>query len=689
VGIGFITLTVLTRSGNPASLFPSNYLPHRYCYLGQSGLVWTNVAADGFIAASYLLIFACLFWVMGKVRHLPELREFQWIFIGFGAFILACGATHMTDVATVWWPVYPLSAAIKPVCAAVAIPTAIYFARVAPQLAANIRGFVELASRVQREKDQVLLTLAAARQQADAARIAAALALAETNNRFRLLVEGVKAHALFTVDTTGCVTSWNRGAERLLGYSESEIVGRNFACMFTSEDIRLGVPVIQMEKAREAGQAEDEGWRVRADGELFWADVNKTALQDDGSIRGFAVVVQDVTERKKIATAMEEARLEKLRLQEGFLSHVSHELRTPLTAIYFFTTNVLDGLFGDLTQEQREHLSLSLDNANQLKNMVSDLLDITRIETRKLTVASQPTNVVKLILEVLSTCGTNAVGRNISLGSEFAEGLPSVWADPSRVRQILTNLVDNGIKFTPDGGTVTVRGQSYAEHDCYLCLSVSDTGCGISPENRDVIFERLAQVKSNTEASRSGLGLGLFIARELVSLHGGRIWVESTLGEGSTFYLTLPIFSLSRWCARVLVAPNLETGCVTLIAVDIIINGALNSDFIHEIKRALERCIQPGQDVILPSRTNPDSNGTQRETIFIVACTGPAGFAVIENRIKRELHNAVNISRFRPIISSTTVPVTPSLSHEQQLAEITAGIERLVQEHLAGKEKVE
>lgn len=129
---------------------------------------------------------------------------------------------------------------------------------------------------------------------------------------------------------------------------------------------------------------------------------------------------------------------------------------------------------------------------------------------------------------------------------------------------------------------------------------------------------------------------------------------------------------------------------MTLIAIDIItINGIPHSDFIHEIKRALERCIQPGQDVILPSMTNPDSNGNQREAIFIVACTGPAGFAVIANRIKRELQNPVNISRFRPIISSTTVPVTSGLSHEQQLAEITAGIERSVQEHLAGKEKVE
>ena len=516
------------------------------------------------------------------------------------------------------------------------------------------------------------------------------LALAETNNRLRLLVEGVKTHALFTIDTIGNVTSWNRGAERLLGYSEAEILGRNYSCIFTAEDLRADVPGIQMKKAREAGQIGDEGWRVRADGEMFWADVNKTVLiDDDGSIRGFVVIMQDVTERKKIATAMEEARLEKLRLQEGFLSHVSHELRTPLTAIYFFTTNVLDGLFGDLTEEQRDQLTLALDNANQLKNMVSDLLDITRIETHKLTVTSQPTNLVRLATEVMNTCKTNAVGRNIRLKTEFAPNLPFVWADPARVRQILTNLIDNGIKFTPDGGSVTVTSLPKPDEDGFLCLSVTDSGCGIDPASQKIIFERLAQVKSNTEASRSGLGLGLFITRELVTLHGGRIWVESILGEGSTFYLTLPVFSLTRWCARILITPNLETGCVTLIMVDISsLNGPLQSDFIHEIRRALERCIQPGQDVLLPSMGSRESDQRFMETIFIVACTGPTGYAVIESRIKRELQNTINISRFKPIISSTAVPITSGLPREEQILEITEGIERSVQEHLLHKERV-
>jgi PAS domain S-box-containing protein len=518
-----------------------------------------------------------------------------------------------------------------------------------------------------------------------------ALALAEASKRFRLLVEGVKAHALFTIDLNGCVASWNRGAERLLGYTEAEIVGRSFSCMFTQEDIERGVPETQMNKAREAGQAEDEGWRIRANGERFWANVNKTALLEEGdcAIRGFAVIVQDVTERKKIATALEEARLEKLRLQEGFLSHVSHELRTPLTAIYFFTTNVLDGLFGDLTPEQRDQLNLTLENANQLKNMVSDLLDITRIETHKLTVTSQPTNLTRLITEVLNTCQTNAVGRDIRLSAEFAKDMPFAWADPSRVRQILTNLIDNGIKFTPDSGSVTVRSEPHTDDENFLCLSVRDTGCGIDPKSRDIIFERLAQVKSNTEASRSGLGLGLFIARELISLHGGRIWVDSLLGEGSTFYLTLPIFSLARWCARVIGTPEVEASSVTLVTVDIVtVNGPLHNELLHEIRRALERCIQPGQDVLLPTMSGRESVNHQTETIFIVACTGPVGFAVIERRIKRELQSIINLSRFKPIISSTTISIPPDAPREEQITEVTAEIERLVQDHLSSKERV-
>ena len=214
--------------------------------------------------------------------------------------------------------------------------------------------------------------------------------LAETNGRFRLLVEGVRDYALFTMDPTGRVTSWNREQSACWVMARPISWARNFSCIFTPEDIQNRVPEKQLHKAVQAGRAQDEGWRVRGDRKRFWANVNITALLEDaGPVRGFAVIMQDATERRKLAIVLEEARQERARLQEKFLSHVSHELRTPLTAIYFFTTNVLDGLLGELTPDQHEHLTLALDNINQLKDMVSDLLDITRVDTHKLTLEPQ------------------------------------------------------------------------------------------------------------------------------------------------------------------------------------------------------------------------------------------------------------------------------------------------------------
>jgi PAS domain S-box-containing protein len=510
--------------------------------------------------------------------------------------------------------------------------------------------------------------------------------LAEANGRFRLLVEGTRDCALFTMDPIGRVTSWNVGAERMLGYVEAEIVGQNISCIFTPEDIQNHLPEKQLSKALQAGRAEDEGWRVRVNHEQFLANVNITALLEGaGRVRDFVIIMQDVTERRKVAIVLEEARKERQSLQERFLSHVSHELRTPLTAIYFFTTNVLDGLLGDLTPAQHNHLAFALDNIKQLKDMVSDLLDISRVEAHKLTVEPQLASPVKLVAEVLRTCRTNAAVKKISLRSGVAADLPFIWADPARVRQILINLIDNGIKFTSEGGAVTVECRPVAEDDGFLCVSVSDMGRGISPENRETVFDRLVQVKDSAEPSRSGLGLGLFIARELVSRHGGRIWVESELGHGSTFYFTLPVFSLAKLCAHTFTASNLEKGFVTLIAVDVVaVEGAVQSEILPEIGKVLERCIHAGQDVLLPSM----SDAEPLNAFFIVACTDPSGFAVIASRIRRELQNFDTASKLKPVISSTTLLVAHGQSREAQISEVTNRISHLVQGHLRGKERL-
>jgi hypothetical protein len=231
-----------------------------------------------------------------------------------------------------------------------------------------------------------------------------------------------------------------------------------------------------------------------------------------------------------------------------------------------------------------------------------------------------------------------------------------------------------------------VECRAFAEDDGFVCLSVSDTGCGISPQNREIVFDRLAQIKGGSAASRSGLGLGLFISRELVSQHGGRIWVESQPGHGSTFSFTLPVFSLAKLCRPVFTVPNLEAGSVTLIAVDVVpVERAVHADIALEIRRVLERCIHPGQDVLLPSM----SDAEPVQTFFIVACTNPRGFEVIGNRIGRELRNFDKDSKLKPVISSTTLLVAPDRSREEQIGEVTAGIERVIQAHLMAKERLQ
>jgi signal transduction histidine kinase len=424
------------------------------------------------------------------------------------------------------------------------------------------------------------------------------------------------------------------------------------------------------------GRAEDEDWGLSAQGTRFYANVNITPLEDPGMNARFAVVVQDMTERRIAAIAREGVQQERMGLREKFLSHVSHELRTPLTAANFFVTNVLDGIFGDLNPEQHEHLSHGVDNLDQLTGMVGDLLEITRSETHKLSAVSQCVSPAVLITEALSTSRRSAVVSNVQLVSSIPSDLPFLWADPARVRQILINLLENGIKFTPAGGTVSLRCAARAEDGGFLCFSVTDTGCGISQENLDLVFDRLAQVESPIVASRSGLGLGLHIAKELVTLHGGRIWVESHLAHGSTFFFTLPIFSLEKTCAPILAAAD-PTASAVLITIEVVpVNAG--------IRKVLESCIRQDRDVLLPSMCGDGSE----DIFFVVACTPPQGLEALTQRIKESLQNFDILGELKPLITANMLPVQWGQLKDQQLATMWGEIELALQLHAQRKDNL-
>jgi len=266
-------------------------------------------------------------------------------------------------------------------------------------------------------------------------------------------------------------------------------------------------------------------------------------LDERGNVSRVIGVDMDVTERKEAAEALEQSRQAQIQFKDAFLSHVSHELRSPLTAIKQFSSILLSGVAGELNKEQHEYQQIVQRNIGQLQAMIDDLLEVTRLETGKLTVEPDRVSISDAVTDALDTLRGTARGKGITLSGDVPADLPLAYADQTRLRQILIILLDNAIKFTPDGGSVAIRARLLQQERSCLLLEVSDTGDGISPEVGERIFERLYQVSEPGTASRKGLGLGLYICKELVTRQGGRIWVESQPEKGSIFSFTLPVYS--------------------------------------------------------------------------------------------------------------------------------------------------
>ena len=345
---------------------------------------------------------------------------------------------------------------------------------------------------------------------------------------------------------------------------------------------------------------------------------------------------QDITER--IEDEHERSRLHQLELQEQFMSHVSHELRSPVTAIYQFVTILLDRLAGNLTPEQEEYLGIMHRNVHQLRNMISDLLEVTRAQTGKLSIDSRRTAVAEVVQESLQGVGASAAAKHITITSDVRLEVPDVLADPRRLQQILTNLLVNAVKFTRDGGKIAIRVRPDPDSFDDVRFSVEDTGCGIAARDRERVFEHLYQTDQRVDLSRKGLGLGLYICKQLVTLQGGKIWVESELGHGSTFHFTLPTLAVGSLIATVLTPTNLKKGSVALVSAHIYPSASRpltdeDEPALLAAWTALRRCYLPDSDVLLP-RLGVTNGG---ETFVIVACADRNGAEVLCQRARSHL----------------------------------------------------
>lgn len=380
--------------------------------------------------------------------------------------------------------------------------------------------------------------------------------LRRSEERFRLLVDGLSEYAIFMLDPNGRVATWNSGAERIKGYKASEIIGQHFSLFYPPDAKESGWPEHELRVAAEEGRFVDTGWRVRKDGTTFWANVTISALRDDsGQLLGYAKMTRDLTEIKR-AEAMELANQQReemldaernarmaaqrtTRLKDEFLATLSHELRTPLSAILGWTQVLLKDAPSRSADAQRRAIEVIDRNARAQVKLIDDLLDLSRITTGKLRLDLHQVSFASIVEAALDTAMPAATAKDIRLKAILGATQDVVSADSARLQQVVWNLLTNAIKFTPKGGQIQVLLQRVNSH---LELSVSDTGIGIAANYLPHVFERFSQWDSSTTRSVGGLGLGLAISKQLVELHGGIIKAASKgEGLGATFSVELPL----------------------------------------------------------------------------------------------------------------------------------------------------
>jgi PAS domain S-box-containing protein len=362
---------------------------------------------------------------------------------------------------------------------------------------------------------------------------------------YQLMVESVRDYAIFMLDPSGYIASWNRGAERINGYTASEIIGRHFSVFYPQVDIDAGKPAYELEVAAKDGRLEDEGIRLRKDGTAFWATVIITAVRDtDGTLIGYAKVTRDLTERR---AAQQRAIADARRVAESehansakmqFLTAMSHELRTPLNAIGGYTDLLSMGLGGPITTEQLDYLDRIRRSQQHLMAIISDLLNFSRIEAGHVTYDITPILLPQILDVVLTMVEPQALAKGVRVKRASRGTHAIALGDRSKVAQILLNVLSNAIKFTGSGGRVTV---DIATSGKTASISVADTGCGIASDKLESIFEPFVQLGRSLSSAHEGTGLGLAISRDLAYAMNGDLTVTSTEGVGSTFTLTLPL----------------------------------------------------------------------------------------------------------------------------------------------------
>lgn len=366
--------------------------------------------------------------------------------------------------------------------------------------------------------------------------------------RYKMLVENVQDYAIFLMDPNGYIQTWNKGAEKTKGYKSEEIIGKHFSLFYSQQDNDDNKPAQELEIAKKLGRVEDEDWRIRKDGTKFWANVVITALYDEDKVlQGFAKVTRNLTERKENEDSLRSANallreqqkeLKKLNeSKDEFISLASHQLRTPATVIKQLLGVLIEGYIEGVPESIMDLLQKTYDSNERQISIVNSLLKVAHIDSGKIKLRKQPTEINRIIDDVLAQYRSLIDDRNQTICTELSQEKLLGEVDEQYFRMIIENILDNASKYTCEKGEITIRTD---EVPGFVRVHIKDTGVGILPENIPTLFDKFQRIPNELSHKVAGSGLGLYWVKKVIELHDGKINVHSKYGEGTTFIVQVP-----------------------------------------------------------------------------------------------------------------------------------------------------
>jgi PAS domain S-box-containing protein len=344
------------------------------------------------------------------------------------------------------------------------------------------------------------------------------------DNFYRLLVESLTGYAIFTTDQEGDISSWNGGAQKLFGYQESEVLGRKASIIFRKEEVDRHKLKQELLEAVAKGRVVIERYHVRQDGSRFWASGLIFPLNDEkAAARGFTFIVRDLTEK---------ADFEKRK--DSFISTATHELKSPVTSLKLYAEIVAEEIKRSKNKVNIQSVVALNKQVDKIVALMDYLLDVDKIKKGELQLKKKFLDMNALIEETIATLQLVSKKHTIVQGGRIAE---RVYGDRDRLAQVLVNLITNAIKYSPGADKVIVSGSDDAHK---IVVSVKDFGFGIAEAEQPEIFGRFYRASGAIDHKIEGIGLGLYVAKQIIVAHNGKMWLESEKDKGSSFYFSLP-----------------------------------------------------------------------------------------------------------------------------------------------------